>query len=66
MTIEIAHIFTRLFNTQNGQEVLNYLKNLTQNRVLPPSATDAELRFLEGQRYLVNQIEALIRQGKQQ
>ncbi len=57
--------FTRLFSTQAGMSVLKYLKDLTHNRVLPASCSDAELRFLEGQRYLVSQIENLIKQGKQ-
>lgn len=63
-TIDAAQ-FTRLFSTPAGISVLQYLKDLTHNRVLPASCSDAELRFLEGQRYLVSQIENLIKQGKQ-
>lgn len=62
--IQAAH-FTRLFSSTVGMSVLQYLKDLTHNRVLPASCSDAELRFLEGQRYLVSQIENLIKQGKQ-
>lgn len=57
---------TRLFSTPDGKEVLTYLKHLTKERVLSASASDSELRFLEGQRFLVHQIETLIRQGKEQ
>lgn len=51
-----AHQFTRLFSTTAGQQVLQYLKNITLNRILGPAASDSELRFLEGQRALVHQI----------
>lgn len=61
-----AHQFTRLFATTAGQQVLQHLKNITLNRILGPAASDAELRFLEGQRALVHQIEALIKQGREQ
>lgn len=65
MSVIDATQFTRLFSTQAGVSVLQYLKDLTHNKVLPASCSDAELRFLEGQRYLVSQIENLIKQGKQ-
>lgn len=64
-TLDAVH-FTRLFSSDSGKSVIKYLKDLTHNRVLPASCTDAELRFLEGQRYLVSQIENLIKQGKQE
>lgn len=66
MTSDIAHQFTRLFNTAAGAQVLEHLKSITSGRVLGPSATDSELRFLEGERYLVHQIETLIKQGREQ
>lgn len=58
--------FVRTFSNTDGQIVLAYLKKLTKERVLPANATEAELRFLEGQRFLVHQIEILIKQGKEQ
>jgi len=61
----IATAFTRLFNHPGGDVVLNHLKHLTQERVLPPSATYGELSFLEGQRALVALILSLIKQGQQ-
>ncbi len=66
MTHTITHCFTRLFSSTDGKQILNHLKSLTKERVLPPDCSEAELRFLEGQRFLVNQIENWIRQGKEQ
>ncbi|MBR5130406.1 MAG: hypothetical protein IKV03_04195 [Alphaproteobacteria bacterium] len=60
------HQFARLFTSHDGKEVLSYLKHLTKERVLPASASDNELRFLEGERFLVHQIETLICQGKKE
>ncbi len=42
-----------LFNTPNGIEVLKYLKSITIEAVSGANISDAELRHLEGQRYLV-------------
>ena len=42
-----------LFNTPNGIEVLKYLKSVTIEAVSGSNISDAELRHLEGQRYLV-------------
>tara|TARA_R100000458_G_C8256343_1_gene232436 strand:- start:888 stop:1130 length:243 start_codon:yes stop_codon:yes gene_type:complete len=42
-----------LFNTPNGTEVLKYLKSVTIEAVSGPNISDAELRHIEGQRYLV-------------
>lgn len=64
MTQAIA--FTRLFNRPEGAEVLKWLRHRTLERVLMPDATDAELRFLEGQRALVSHILHLIQQGQQE
>ncbi len=47
----------RVFATGDGQELLNYLKNITLNRPLPPEASDAHLRHMEGARWLVGVIE---------
>jgi|TARA_R110001606_G_scaffold382930_1_gene544937 hypothetical protein len=45
------------FRTPNGQQVLKYLRSITIEAVTGPAASDAELRHLEGQRYLVGLIE---------
>lgn len=62
----IPAAFARLFGRPEGSEVIAWLKHRTMERVLMPDATDAELRFLEGQRALVNQILNLIQQGQQE
>lgn len=36
-----------------GRKVMDYLMSITTNLALPPSATDAELRSMEGMRRLV-------------
>ena len=42
-----------LFKTPNGKQVLQYLRSITIETVQGPNASDAELRHLEGQRYIV-------------
>jgi hypothetical protein len=44
------------FSTEHGERTLQYLTNITLNRVMPPSSTDAELRHHEGARNLVGLI----------
>jgi hypothetical protein len=43
--------------------VLGHLKRTVLERRLPPSASDAELRHLEGQRCVVAQIVAMVERG---
>ncbi|MBR6411652.1 MAG: hypothetical protein IKS41_00635 [Alphaproteobacteria bacterium] len=62
----VPQSYTRLFRHAEGKEVLNHLKKITFERTLSPAATDAELRFLEGQRALVALILSFIKQGQQQ
>ena len=45
-----------LFSTPNGKQVLKDLRSITIESVQGPHATVAELRHLEGQRYLVGLI----------
>ena len=49
-----------LFNTELGQEVFKYLKSITIDAVNGPNVTDAELRQLEGLRYIVGLIDRRI------
>jgi len=62
----IPQAYTRLFRHPEGSEVLKHLKKITFERTLSPLASDAELRFLEGQRALVALILSFIKQGQQQ
>lgn len=54
----------RLFARPEGAVVLAHLIHLTRERVIPPEASDAVLRFTEGQRALVALILSLIQQGQ--
>ena len=60
--IELA--YARTFASPHGVRVLSHLRQITIERVLSPHATDAELRALESQRFLVHQIETLISRGR--
>jgi hypothetical protein len=45
-------------NSPAGQTVMDYLRSITLNTVLPPSASDAELRMQEGMRRLFGILDA--------
>lgn len=60
---DLAAKFARCFTETDGQAVLHHLQALTLRRVLTPSASDHELRHLEGQRQLVAYISALVTRG---
>jgi len=53
---KISKDIQALFKTPNGKQVLQYLRSITIESVQGPNASDAELRHLEGQRYLVGLI----------
>ena len=53
-----------LFLTENGQEVLRYLRSITIEAVAGGGISDAELRHLEGQRYLMALIERRIQHAE--
>ena len=55
----VRDAFVRVFGSDAGRQVLAHLRRLTIERRLPPDAPDALLRFVEGQRSLVGQIEWL-------
>lgn len=55
--------FVKTFETESGKKVLEYLISITLNRYLSPNSSDFELRFLEGQRYLVSFIKNMIKKG---
>ena len=55
--------FVKTFNTESGKKVLEYLISITLNRYLSPNSSDFELRFLEGQRYLVSFIKNMVKKG---
>ncbi len=51
--------FVRTFAGDAGRQVLSALRRATIERRLPPDAPEPLLRFVEGQRALVAQIERL-------
>lgn len=61
---EIECLFARVFQTPAGKQVMDYLRQQTVYRVLGADSSDAVLRFLEGQRFLVRQMENLIQRGQ--
>lgn len=60
----VRDAFVRAFAGDAGRQVLEYLRQATIERRLPPDAPSALLRFVEGQRSLVAQIERLARPGR--
>ena len=60
----ISQNINSLFKTPNGQEVLKYLKSVTIEAVSGSNISDAELRHLEGQRYIVALIVKRINHGQ--
>lgn len=60
-----AQAFAQCFATPAGARVLAHLVKATRARVVPPTAADAVLRDLEGQRRLVDTILNLIERGRQ-
>lgn len=56
--------FAACFREIHGQRALDYLRSLTLFNVTGPKATDAELRHLEGQRFLMALIEQRIQHGR--
>jgi hypothetical protein len=53
-----------LFSTPTGQSVLKHLRSITIETVTGANASDAELRHLEGQRFLVGLIERRIKHAE--
>lgn len=53
-----------LFASPTGNSVLKYLRSITIEAVNGPNVTDAELRHMEGQRYLVGLLERRIKHGQ--
>ena len=60
---ELCPAFARCFAGADGQMVLDHLKRGVLERRLPPHASDAELRHLEGQRHAVAYILAMVKRG---
>ena len=61
--LELCRAFARCFAGADGQLALDHLQKLVLERRLAPNASDAELRHLEGQRYAVAYIVAMVERG---
>ena len=61
---DIESIYAKVFAGVSGELVIKHLRKITIERVLGPNANESELRFVEGQRALVHQIEQMIHRGK--
>lgn len=61
---EVERTFTRLFLSDDGQKVLSYLQLITFHRASGVNASDAQLRYMEGQRAIVTTILRIINNGR--
>ncbi len=62
--MELCRACARCFAGSDGHAVIAHLTRSILDRRLPPSASDAELRHLEGQRYAVAGLLAMIERGR--
>ncbi len=60
---ELAEAFASCFTGPAGVLVLDYLRRTFLTRRVPPTAGDAVLRHVEGQRSVVAHIQSLVEQG---
>jgi len=61
---EVLRAFARCFSGSDGAYVLDHLRRTVLDRRLGPDASDASLRFLEGQRSIVAHILTMIERGQ--
>ena len=56
-------VFTSVFGSTSGKQVLQYLKSITIDTVAGSEISDNALRHLEGQRYIVGLIQRRVNKG---
>lgn len=61
---ELIRSFARCFKGVDGAVVLKHLRQTILDRRLGPKASDAELRFLEGQRSVVAHIVSMLERSR--
>ena len=61
---EVCRSFLACFAHADGEAALHHLRRVFLDRRLPPSATDAELRHVEGQRSVVAYVTAMIEHAR--
>ena len=57
-------VFIRCFSTQDGKQVMAYLRHYTLDKSLGAEADNNLLRYQEGRRSIVTQIMSLVSQGQ--
>lgn len=62
--MEAARRAVRVFSSADGEALLDHLKEITLERCLGPEAGAEALRDMEGRRWLVLHLMALIRRGR--
>lgn len=61
---EIERLFIRTFSSEDGQKALAYLQLVTFQRALAVTATNEQLRYMEGQRALISMILRFMDRGR--
>lgn len=61
----LARAFARCFREPHGRLAIDHLKRAFLERRVSPTASDAELRHVEGQRSVAAHILALIERGRE-
>ncbi|WP_417517358.1 hypothetical protein [Minwuia sp.] len=61
---ETAKCFARCFRGTDGDQAIGHLRAMTLETAAGPDISDARLRHLEGQRFMVRTIINLIERGR--
>lgn len=61
---ELCRAFARCLSGPDGERVMRHLERVMLDRRLPPQASDAQLRHLEGQRHAVAYIATMVARGR--
>jgi hypothetical protein len=61
---ELCRTYARCFAGPDGRDVIAHLTRSILDRRLSPNASDAELRHLEGQRFAIAGMLAMIERGR--
>jgi hypothetical protein len=61
---EVCRAAARCLSGADGDLITGHLRRLVLERRLPPEASDAELRHLEGQRWAIAHLLALAARGR--
>ena len=62
--LELCRAYARCFAGPDGDEVIAHLTRSVLDRRLSPNVSDAELRHLEGQRFAIAGVIAMVERGR--